>query len=288
MTVAVKDYFLPQSLDEAIALLAEYGPSLLVMAGGTIAMPIINEGVSMPEKVMGLRRAGLNYVRQSNGTLAMGATTTLTQMLDLKEIPLLQEAAHNVGGWAIRNMGTVGGNFFAPPPAGDFATALLALDAQVKLVSQSGERVVPLSEFYTGFMTNALQPDELLAEVQVPFPKGKTAYIKYGRKHANTPAVVTVAVQAVLEGKEVKEARLALNAVGPHPIRATRTEATLIGSMLDEGTIAAAAATAVEECDPFSDPLASEWYRRKMVGVHIGRALAQIAAQEGQTWHRKS
>jgi CO/xanthine dehydrogenase FAD-binding subunit len=281
VNVAIKNYFLPQSLDEATRLLAEHGVSLLVMSGGTIAMPLINEGISMPEQVMGLRQAGLNYVRQANGTVTLGATTTLTQISEAAPIPLLQEAVRNMGGWAIRNMGTVGGNLFAPPPAGDFAVALLALDARVKLVSQSGDRVISLTEFYTGFMSNALQPGELLAEIQVPVPQGKTAYIKYGRKHANTPAVVTVAAQVVFNGAQVQTARIALNAVGPHPIRATEAEAALVGSALNESTIAAAATAAAAECEPFTDALASEWYRRKMVNVVVGRALTQIAGKEG-------
>ena len=279
--MAIKDYFLPQSLDEATRLLAEHDVSLLVMAGGTIAMPLINEGISLPEKVMGLRRAGLNYVRRSNGRVEIGATTTLTEVLGLGTIPLLQQAARNVGSWTIRNMGTVGGNFFAPPPAGDLAVALLALDAQLKLVSQNGQRIIPVAEFYTGFMTNALQPGELLAEIQVPIPKGRTAYIKYGRKHANTPAVVTVAAHVVLDGERVQVARIALNAAGSHPIRATNAEAALVGSTLDESAVAAAAAAAAAECEPFTDALASEWYRRKMVGVYVGRTLAQIAGREG-------
>lgn len=278
--MAIKNYFLPQSLDEATRLLAQHGVSLLVMSGGTIAMPLINEGVSIPEQVMGLRQAGLNYVRQTNGTVALGATTTLTEISKLDPIPLLQQAVRNVGSWTVRNMGTVGGNLFAPPPAGDFAVALLALDARVKLVSQAGERVIPLTEFYTGFMTNALQPGELLAEIQVPIPQGKTAYIKYGRKHANTPSVVTAAVQVVFNGSQVETARIALNGVGPHPIRATQAEASLIGSVLDESTIAAAATAAAAECEPFTDALASDWYRRKMVKVYVGRTLAQIAEGE--------
>jgi CO/xanthine dehydrogenase FAD-binding subunit len=281
MNVAIKEYFLPQSLDEATRLLAEHDVSLLVMAGGTIAMPLINEGISLPEKVMGLRRAGLNYVRRSNGRLEIGATTTLTEVLGLGAIPLLQQAARNVGGWTVRNMGTVGGNFFAPPPAGDLAVALLALDAQLKLVSQSRQRTIPIAQFYTGFMTNALQPGELLAEIQVPIPKGRTAYMKYGRKHANTPAVVTVAAHVVLNGARVEAARIALNAAGPHPIRATNAEAALVGSTLDESSVATAAAAAAAECDPFTDALASEWYRRKMVGVYVGRTLARIAGREG-------
>jgi xanthine dehydrogenase small subunit len=278
--VTTKAYFLPHSLDEALGLLAEYGPSLLVMAGGTIAMPLINEGISMPEKVMGLKRSGLDYLRRTNGTLAIGATTPLTQVKNSAEIPLLAEAAHQIGGWAIRNMGSAGGNLFAPPPAGDFSVALLALDAQVKLASHTGTRIVPLSEFYTGFMANILQPGELVIEFLSPVPTGKTAYVKFGRKQANTPAVVTVAAHVVMDGDRVKDARLALNAVGPHPIRARRAEAALIGSRLDDKAIAGAAGAAAEECEPFTDAIATDWYRRKMVSVQVRHALAHIAGRE--------
>ena len=278
--MAIENYFLPQSLEEAVGLLAEHDLSLLVMAGGTIAMPLINDGISLPKQVMGLRRAGLDYVNRTNGTVAIGATTTLTQLLELEAIPMLQEAARNAAGWSIRNLGTVGGNLFAPPPAGDVAVALLALSAKAKLVSASGERVIPLEEFYTGFMTTALQPDELLAEVQVPVPEGKTVYLKYGRKQRNTPAVVTVAAHVGWHGEKVSTARMALNAVGPHPFRAKSAEAALVGSTLDADAIATAAAAAAEECEPFTDPIASEWYRRKMVSVYVSRALAQLAGEE--------
>jgi carbon-monoxide dehydrogenase medium subunit len=277
MDVSVKDYFLPQSLGEAVGLLAEHGPTLLVMAGGTIAMPLINEGVSNPDKVLGLKQCGLSYVRQTNGSVAIGATTTLTEILNQSPLLLLQQAAQNTAAWAIRNMGTIGGNIFAPPPTGDLAVALLALEAQVKLVSRRGERILPLQEFYTGFMTNVLAPDELLAEIQVPVPAGKTVYLKYGRRHANTPAVVTVAAHLLLEGQQVKQARLALNGVGPFPFRATQAEAALTGAKLDQAAMAAAAAAAAAECEPFDDAIASTWYRRKMVNVYVGRALAQLA-----------
>ena len=271
-----REYFLPQSVNEATQLLAKHGPFMLVMAGGTIAMPLINEGISFSQKVMGLRRAGLNYVSKPNGKITIGAMSTLTQMLDLKEIPILQEAAHQVGGWAIRNMGTVGGNLFAPPPAGDFAAALMALNAQLKLVSTAGARIISLTDFYTGFMTTALAPGELVTEIQVPVPTGKTAYIKYGRKHANTPAVVTVAAQIELDGEDVTNSRIALNAVGPHPFRASKAEEILSGSPLNPTTINMAASAAAEECEPFSDAIATEWYRRKMVEVYVRRTLTKI------------
>lgn len=276
--MATKEYFLPTSLSEALSLLAEHGPALLVMAGGTLAMPLINEGVSVPEKVMGLRRAGLDRVHQDDGVLVVGATTPLTRLLDGSTIPMLAEAARHIGGWQIRNMGTAGGNLFAPPPAGDLAVALLALDARVKLADHRRQRVLPLTDFYTGYLTTALEAGELVTEIHVPVPRGKTAYLKYGRKHANTPAIVTVAAHLVVDGKRVKDARIGLNGVGPHPLRARQAEATLIGATLDEQAIANAASAAAAECDPFTDAIASDWYRREMVNVFVRRALTHIAA----------
>jgi CO/xanthine dehydrogenase FAD-binding subunit len=275
--VTTKTYWLPQSLAEAMSLLAEHGPALFVMAGGTLAMPLINKGISIPQKVMGLRRAGLNYVHQADGSLRIGATATLSQMLQQESIPLLRQAAHNVGSWAVRNMGTAGGNLFAPPPAGDFTVALLALDARVKLASLGKERVVPLGEFYSGFMRTVLEPGELVVEIEVPRPRGMTTVVKHGRLHANTPAIVGVAVRIVKENGRVREARISLNGVGPHPKRARNAEAAVIGSALDAAAIAAAGNAAAQECEPFTDPIASEWYRRKMTGVFVRRALIQVA-----------
>jgi len=274
--VTAKTYLLPQSLDEALGLLDEHGPSLLVMAGGTLAMPLINKGISMPEKVLGLRRTGLDYIHETNGSLQIGATATLSQVLQHESIPVLQLAAHNAGSWAVRNMGTAAGNLFAPPPAGDLTVALLALDASVKLASRRGERIVPLAEFYSGFMSTVLEPEELVAEVEVPLPRGMTTVVKHGRLHTNTPTIVGVAVHVVKENGRVSEARVALNGVGPHPVRARNAEAAILGSPLDAAAIAAAGDAAAQECDPFTDPISSEWYRRKMTGVFVRRALTQL------------
>jgi CO/xanthine dehydrogenase FAD-binding subunit len=279
--VTIEEYFLPESLQEATQILAENEDLLFVIAGGTVAMPLINEGVSTPEKVMGLNRAGLSYIEKSNGNLTIGAMTNLSSLLELESIPMLSEAARNTGAWATRNLGTIGGNLFVPPPAGDVAVALLALDASVKVANSTGDRTLPLVEFFTGFMNNSMNSDELLAEIIVPMPKGKTAFIKHGRKMANTPAVVTVAVHVTSEDSLISDARIALGAVGPHPIRAERAERILVGSSLDPDVIEKAAAAAAHECEPFTDAVASEWYRRKMVKVIVQRALSQIAEKEG-------
>lgn len=275
--MTVRSYYLPRSLPEAIGLLASHGPDLLVMAGGTVAMPLINDGISLPNAVMGLRRAGLDRIEHGNGMLMIGATATLTQLLKQDAVPMLREAARNTAAWSIRNMGTVGGNLFTPPPGGDVAVALLALDASVLLAGPGGERVLPLAEFFTGFMTNRLAADELLSGMEVPIPGASTAFVKFGRKHANTPAVVTVAVRLQWGGGRVADARIALGAVGPHPIRSRQAEQLLVGTDLGPDVIAAAAAAAALECQPFTDGIATEWYRRRMTGLFVGQALEQLA-----------
>jgi CO/xanthine dehydrogenase FAD-binding subunit len=274
--VTVRSYFLPRSLPEALSLLEKRGPELLVVAGGTVAMPLINEGISLPQEVMGLRLTGLDTLERQDNALRIGATVTLTQLLKQNSIPMLQDAARNTASWPIRNMGTVGGNLFAPPPGGDVAVALLALDAKATVASTRGERVLPLSAFFTGFMTTDLASDELLVGLQVPIPCGSTAYIKFGRKHANTPAVVTVAVCITWDRQRVADARVALGAVGACPIRARRAEALLVGTALDGDAIASASGAAAQEAEPFTDGIATEWYRRRMVSLFVHRALEQL------------
>jgi carbon-monoxide dehydrogenase medium subunit len=215
----------------------------------------------------------LNEARAANNHFEIGATTTLTRVAQM-DVPLLSQAAKSVGSWSVRNMATLAGNLFAPPPAGDAATALLALDAEALCVRKNRERRIPLDQFFTGLMQTILAPNELVTKIIVPKPRGKTAYLKFGRRHANTPAVVTVAVQVMQDGKGVcTDARVALGAAADFPMRAKKAEAALKGRALDAKSIADASALAMEEAKPFTDALATEWYRRKMVGVFVRRAL---------------
>ncbi len=274
--MTVQTHLLPHSLSEALDLVDRHGPTLLVMAGGTVAMPLINEGISLPEAVMGLRRAGLDGLTRTDGSLRIGATTTLTQLADQDDVPLLREAARRTASWSVRNLATVGGNLFTPPPGGDVAVALLALDATVTLASTRGERAVALADFFTGFMTTGLAADELLVSIEVPIRDDPATFIKFGRKHANTPAVVAVAVRVAWGGGRVSDARIALGAAGPHPIRASAAERGLVGTSLGRDDIAAAAEAAVASSEPFTDAIATDWYRRRMVGVFVARALEQL------------
>jgi CO/xanthine dehydrogenase FAD-binding subunit len=275
--MATEKIFSPDSIEAALDLMAAHGSDLLVIAGGTMAMHLINEGLISPPAALSLHRAGLNEVRAVNGRVEIGATATLTRVAQLSDLPLLAEAARHVGSWAIRNMATLAGNLFAPPPAGDAAVALLALDAEVIAARQGGARTIPVERFFTGLMETALAPGELVTRINVPRPRGRTAFLKFGRRQANTPAVVTVAAQVMRDAAGVcAEARIALGAAGDHPLRARQAEAALVGRALDAQTIAAAAAAAMQEAQPFGDAIASEWYRRKMIGVYVGRTLEMI------------
>lgn len=268
---------IPRSLDEAVGSLKEHGRDLLVMGGGTIVMHQINDGHLFPKVAMSLARAGMDGVRQVDGHLEIGATATPAQLALLGSLPPLAQVAAQLGGPAVRNMATIGGNLFVAPPYGDLAVPLLALDAQVRLAGAGGTRTVPIEAFLAG---RSADPPELVTALLVPPPQGRTAYLKLGRRAAVSPSVVTVVVHVVLGADGTcTEARIALGAAGPHALRAHRAEAALVGHPLGPESIAAAAAAAMEECDPPTDALASAWYRRKMVGVYVRRALEVLVTQ---------
>lgn len=269
----IEKFFAPESLNDALGVLNEYGSDALVLAGGTMVMPLVNEALTSPRVVVSLQKTGLNQV-QSNGQVEIGAMVPLARVAQLQELPLLAEATHAIGSWAIRNMATLAGNLFVPPPAGDAAVALLALDAQVVVASKRGERTIPLDQFFTGFMQTALKPDELVVRLVAPRVRGKTAFVKYARRAANAPAIVAVATRIVTDPEGVvTEARVALGAANDFPMRSKQAEAALLGHGLNASAIAAASQAAQAEARPFADALASEWYRRKMVGIYVKRAL---------------
>lgn len=273
----VDEYHRPGSLEAALSLRAEHGDSLTVVSGGTLTMPAINEGHLFPELVMDLRSLDLDHVQQTGAELTLGATLTYSDVIESVDDPLLTEAATHCGSWAVRNVGTIGGNLFGPPTVGDFAVALLARDAEAHLQSAAGDRWVGLSDFYTGPGETVLASDEILTEIRVPTAAGETAYLKQTRDQEPAPAIVTVVADVHRDNGAVSTARIGLNGAGPHPVRASDAESILEGSALSDGTIEDATAAAVEAADPPTDALASDWYRRKMIGHHLSDALSQVA-----------
>ena len=142
-------------------------------------------------------------------------------------------------------MATIGGNLANASPAADLATPLLAMDAELLLMSDKGKRTVALKDFFTGPGKTVLRPGELIVEVSIPSLKGKTVFLKLGRRKAMTLSVVNVAVCLEMDGKKCKDARIAMGSVAPTPLRCTRAEGLLKGKGLDETLFAQCAAEAM-------------------------------------------
>jgi aerobic carbon-monoxide dehydrogenase medium subunit len=222
----ITQYLLPDSAEQAIAELA---PDVTVMGGGTTVMPAAHAGALDAERVVGLARAGLAGIDRDGGRTTIGAMTPLAALDGA-----LAEPARAVGGPALRNMATVGGNLIV---GGDVAVALLALGAEVRTSS----RTIPVAEFWSTF-----RPGEEIV-LAVSFEDAELVFLRCARRAANSPAVVSVAVSG---------GRVALGGVAAHPIR----------SVADP-------VRAAQEIDPPNDAIASAWYRRRMTELYVRRAL---------------
>jgi CO/xanthine dehydrogenase FAD-binding subunit len=279
MTVA--RFFIPTSLDEALGILREHGPDLLVMGGGTILMADVNEGRIFPRYAMSLSRAGLDGIR-ANGHLEVGATTPISHLTELGNNPLLAEAARQIGGPALRTMATIGGNLFAQPPHGDLGVPLLALDVKIVVTGDSGSTTLPLADFYAQRSDNSPAAGHLVEKILLDKTVGTTAYQRLGRRQANTPAVASVAIRVDLaEDDTCRDARVAIGSAGPFPMRVEAAEQVLVGSKLDDASVKATAEAAMIAADPSTDALATAWYRKRMVGLLVQRALDDIRSSIG-------
>jgi CO/xanthine dehydrogenase FAD-binding subunit len=274
--VGVEEYVLAATAEEAVRLAGV--PGTAVMGGGTTVMPAATAGTLGATRVVGLLAAGLDGVRRP-GALAIGAMTTLDEIAELDALPALARAAGAVGGWALRRSATIGGNLLVGAPYGDLAPVLLAYDAELRIAGPGGQRTVALAEALAG--TGAVvAAGEILTEILVPPPPEPVTFLRCARRASNSPAVVTVATRVRRAGAQVADARIALGGAGPRAFRATAAEQALIGGPGDAAAIAAAARAAREASDPPTDALASSWYRRRMVELFAGRALAESLAEE--------
>jgi CO/xanthine dehydrogenase FAD-binding subunit len=243
----ITEYLLPDSAEQAVAELAS---GAAVLGGGTTVMPAVHAGALDASRVVGLARAGLAGIERDGGRTTIGAMTPLAAVAELDGA--VGTAARAVGGPALRNMATVGGNLLARAPYGDVATALLALGAEVTLSS----RTVALEELWTTF-----RPGEEII-LRVAFDDDPdSVFVRHARRAANSPAVVSVAVS---------RGRIAIGGVAPHPVRSPGAERASDPEM--------AGLAAAQEVDPPTDAVASGWYRRRMTALFVRRALEQSHA----------
>jgi len=277
------DYQEPKTIEEALSLLEKYNGKAKAIAGGTDLIVQIRDGKISPEFLVDIGGIeGLDYIHydKSQG-LSIGALTsirTLEKSRVLQQhLPILSQAAGQLGSVAIRNVGTIGGNLCNAAPSAETAPSLIALGASVRIVGPGGERKLPLEDFFTGPGTTALGRNELLLEIQVPLPAPNTkgVYLKHGQRGTIDLAIVGVAAVITFEpdGLTCSHVNLALGAVAPTPI-GTRSAADILkGKKLDEVLIARCAKDIVGETQCISDVRASDEYRREMVEVFTRRAL---------------
>jgi CO/xanthine dehydrogenase FAD-binding subunit len=278
-------YFAPQGVGEALNYLAEYGEKATVLAGGTDVVPKVNYYELLPDVILHVGGIGTDYIKEEDGHLVIGAGATWSSLIANPLVKararVLAEAAAKGGCVATRNAGTIGGNIVNASPAADLSVALLALDAEVVVRSSKAERTVALEDFFTGPGATVLQPNELVIEVHVPFVKGNAVFLKLGRRKAMTLSVVNTAVHIQSKGRTCEEARIAVGAMGPTPIRCVEAEKVLVGQAIDLDLIAKCADTAITKTSPIDDNRASAWYRKKAGRNLIRRALVQAAGIAG-------
>jgi carbon-monoxide dehydrogenase medium subunit len=276
------EYLAPQSMQQALEWLSTYRGRARVLAGGTDLYLRLHKGVFLPDYVIDLKRIpGLDSITPNRaGGVQIGPTalqddvarSSLIQQL----YPALAEAALWVGSTQTRNRATVVGNLCNASPAADTAPALLSCGAQVKIASAQGERTLALEEFFVGPGRTALQDNELVAEIVLPVPQPHSGAAFFRRtRTAMDIAVVCGATMVQLSNGSCEKARIALGAVGPTPLRATRAEAALQGQALTDQVIEDASRLASEEARPIDDVRSTAEYRRDMVRVLTRRGLRQ-------------
>ncbi|MGD1992533.1 MAG: xanthine dehydrogenase family protein subunit M [Anaerolineae bacterium] len=255
-----KTYYTPTSVDEALRLLAQYGPEARIIAGGTDLLLELERGIAQTTALIDISRIlELGRIRKEDGHLRLGAMATHNRLVVAKSVgerafPLAQ-AAWSVGAPALRNRATLGGNLVTASPANDTITPLWALDATLVIRSTRGERTLAFPDFYQGVREVELAPDEMLTEVHVPTlgPNERGIFVKLGLRRAMAISVANAAAVLAFDEDTVTRARITLGSVAPTIIRATEAEQLLQGRPLNRRRAQDAANLAAESAVPIDD-----------------------------------
>ncbi|HJU32558.1 MAG TPA: FAD binding domain-containing protein [Hyphomicrobiaceae bacterium] len=270
MTVEVKTF---GSMNEAAAALAS-DRAARFYSGGTLLMRAINEGDTAIGTLVRASDPGYCQIRNEGGRILIGAGARMVDVLANRDLAFLHPVARVIGGPAVRAMATVGGNLFAPSPYGDFTVALLALDATVLVQgAYGGAQQTPLEQFLAG--RGRTGTGSLVTAVSVPRPAGPDAFRfrKVARVKPKGVSVLSIAAHLPVAGGRIAGARVAYGAMAPTPIRARALERALEGRNPDAAGIASALGAAAEGTSPATDALASAWYRREVLPIHLRRLL---------------
>ena len=276
------EYLAPASINEAIELLRRYGDDAKLLAGGQSLVPMMKLRVARPKYLVDIHRIGdLNYIREEAGQIRIGAMTRHVQIEESRligdRLPILREAASEIGDAQVRNRGTIGGGLAEADPSGDYGAVVLALNAQLKCVGSRGERVIPAAEFFTFAYTTAMEPDEILTEIVFPLPGKSSAgvYLKL-EKVAGDFAIASAAVQLSLDANAVCN-EIGIGVTGAHstPTKGVPVEALLRGKKITSDLIEQAGHVIQEGAEPIEDLRGSAAYKKKALSAILRRAIAE-------------
>lgn len=274
------DYHKATSLKEAIALSQELGEDAKYMSGGHSLLPMMKLRFATPEHIIDISKIeGLSYVKEDGDTLKIGAMTTQTELehnsLLKSNYPIFGDAVWLTADPAVRNFGTIGGNIAHGDAANDQPALMLALRATIIAEGVDGEKVIPIDDFFHGFYMTALEPGDILTEIQIPKAKANSggAYHKVERKVGDY-ATAGVAVHIELDDDGVcQEIGIGLTNVSAVPMRLERGEEVLRGHKVTDDLIEQVGKIASEDCEPESDLRGSEAYKRSIVNTITKRML---------------
>jgi carbon-monoxide dehydrogenase medium subunit len=270
------DYVAPGSLDEALAALSEGGEDAKILAGGHSLIPLMKMRLAMPTLLIDLRKLdGLRGISRSNGSFSIGALTTHAAVSQASELGVAAHAAGQIADQQVRNRGTIGGSLAHGDSASDLPAVLLACDGSVVARGPNGEREIAAADLFEGFLTTALNDNEIVTEVRLPAMDGYGfAYDKFTRR-AEDWAMVGVCALVKVSGGQVEDARVAFTNMAATPVRATAVEDALRGQGVD--AIASASEAAAEGTEPPGDLNATPDYKRHLARVMTRRALEKAA-----------
>lgn len=281
------EYHRAGSVQEAVDLLARFGEGAKLLAGGHSLLPLMKLRLAEPRHLVDIRRIpGLSGVRVEGGELVVGAATPYQVLerspLVRERLPILAEAAGQIGDPQVRNLGTLGGSLAHADPAADMPAVMLALGAELVATGPKGTRRLPVDGFFLKLFTTALFPGEVLTEVRIPVPPAGSggAYAKFAHP-ASRYAIVGVAAVVTVSGGKISAARVAITGVGSKATRATTTEAALMGKAADAATVSAAAQKAVDGLSVRADPRMDPDYWRSLAVTFTRRALATAVERVG-------
>jgi len=259
----------PQSLSEALTLIASESGTWRPFAGGTDLMVLLEAGKLPHKNYLNIwNLSELRGIEVSDAYVSLGALTTYTEVHNHEilraEFPMLCQAAKETGGIAIQNRGTLGGNIVNASPAADSPPALLAYDAELELVSKHGERRVPYLKFHTGYKQMDIRPDELLRAIRLPrAPNQLTQYYrKVGTRKAQAISKVCFAAVGSMNDGKIESVRIALGSIAPIPLRCVQTERALRNQTID--SVAAARDALASEISPIDDLRSTRDYRLRV------------------------